>query len=374
MRNRKNLTQYEHDALNNVYNLADGHAHQLQSPDQEYIIAHLSDIFHLAELNSQKDSEKKFQIAFWDVAKQSRALAVGTSLYCYSASTAIEIVANFLRKRALRTALIEPTFDNLPSILRRVGVDVVALREEDLFPVPRLEHIARLDVGAIFIVLPNNPTGKLIDRSAFSELARFCADTNKILIVDFSFRFFAEAMYWDQYGLMIDLDCDFLFIEDTGKTWPSLDLKISLLTPSRRLYDETYIIHNDFLLNVSPFILLLLCQYIESTKNLGIEHVVTNIVRKNRDYLRTTLAGTYLKPVNLDSSISVEWLEIISVYSGENIWQRLSAKGVYVLPGSNFYWNSPNAGTSYLRVTLMRDPLMFRAAADRFVSVLSTSL
>ena len=367
---KENLTQYEHVALVQEFNLADGHAHQHQTPGQKLIIKRLPEIFYEAASKNQRDLEGQFLDSFFKLAHQYGALNLGTSLCCLSASHAIQIAAQLLEAKRLRALLVEPTFDNLASILQRANVDLTALDERYLFPAPQIDYIASLGRDALFIVLPNNPTGRIIDEPSFRSLVNFCATTRTVLVVDFCFRFFDEKMLWDQYTIALNAGIDFIFIEDTGKTWPSLDLKTGIITVNPSLYDQTFRIHNDLMLNTSPFILELLRSYTENSDSLGIEKTVTGTAGTNRNYLREKVKTTILKPANLDASVSVEWLKILGEYDADEIWTILQDKGVFVLPGTHFYWKNPDLGKKYIRIALMRHPDMFRKAVDVLVNAL----
>jgi aspartate/methionine/tyrosine aminotransferase len=369
-----NLTQYEHNALSRVYNLADGHAHQQQSFSQRNIIDRLPSIFYRVEASSQYIIEKDFLDSFFELAQQPKAIKNGSSLFCYSASIAIEMAAHLLRQRGLRTALIEPIFDNVPSLLKRSGGDLVAIDESAIFPEPKIDLLNSLDVDAFFIVMPNNPTGSTLSKLEFKKLVDFCAVTGKMLVVDFCFRFFDKSMLWDQYEVAINAGIDFLFIEDTGKTWPSLDMKASLVTVNSGSFEEIFRIHNDLLLNVSPFTLELLKQYINNSQEQGIDNAVINIVKSNREYLRRKLNATILRPASLNSKTSVEWLEILNGFSAEELWMTLSNKGIYILPGTRFYWYNTSHGTKYIRVALMRNHDLFKKAVDALVEALPPSV
>ena len=361
---RDNLTQYEHDALNRVFNLADGHAHQGQNIGQAEIIARLTEIFHAAEGSPQEIAEQRFLDAFFTLAGQSGHSSGGrhASLICYSASGAIEMVAAFLRESRARTALIEPTFDNLHSMLRRHAVEVMPLNEADLLSDAADEALRAVDADAIFLVQPNNPTGRYLTTGEFKRVVDFCRATGKFLIVDFSFRFFVEGLFWDQYQMALQSGVDFLFVEDTGKTWPSLDLKVGILTVAPRIYPAVYSIHNDALLNVSPFILELLRQYIEESARVGLGPGIRDVVADNRRTFRHLVPSTILRSLNPDSQISVEWLEIVSGRGADELWQYLRDRGVYVLPGTHFYWSRHDEGQRFLRVALMRDRDVFSEA------------
>ncbi len=369
---KENLTQYEQVALNRIFNLADGHAHQSQTNSQGEIIGKLTEIFERAQATSQELIEKKFCNNFYKLAGQFAALDMNNSLLCYSASSAIQMVAHLLKQKGYRrTALIEPTFDNLADMLRRSDIDLVAIEEDYIFPTPSCKHISDLDVSAIFIVVPNNPTGKTLNKESFKALVNFCAQTHTLLIVDFCFRFFDELSDWDQYALAIEAGIDFIFIEDTGKTWPTLDLKASIISCSSRLFEDVFRIHNELLLNISPFTLEILSEYIRNSQEYSIERTVTSIVSSNRNYLQDKLTNSILKPSDPSSRVSVEWLEIVNDVNAEELWETLKEKGVFVLPGTYFYWTHPDQGKKYIRIALMRDSNMFREAVDTLVGILS---
>src|SRR5688500_139726 len=95
----RNLTQYEHEALNRTYNLADGHAHQRQNPSQRQIIAQLPTVFYRAETAGQRIIEDEFRQTFFQLAGQRRAIDLTTSMFCYSASVSMEIAALLLGRK-----------------------------------------------------------------------------------------------------------------------------------------------------------------------------------------------------------------------------------------------------------------------------------
>ena len=363
-----NLTLFERSGLNKKFNLSDGHAHQRQNQSQQKIIARLSETFYRAETMAQSDLERDFLTSFFRLAGQPQALEyLDYCMLCFSASTATEIVAHVLKQRKLKTAVIEPTFDNIPAILRRVGVEIVAIDEAAVFPEPDLELISSLNIEALFIVMPNNPTGCFMNKQWFVNLLHFCAENRILLIADFCFRFFVDDMTYEQYQLAIDSGIDFIFIEDTGKTWSTLELKIGFLTVSKSLLQSVNNIHSDFLLNISPFTLILLKEYIEDTLTSGINTTINNIISPNRKYLRSRLSNTHLQVCRIESKISVEWLKILSHVNARQLISILKDNEVYVLPGMPFYWLHPQYGEKYVRVALMRDRAIFEEAVDALV-------
>ena len=84
---------------------------------------------------------------------------------------------------------------------------------------------------------------------------------------------------------------------------------MGLLTPSQGLFEEVADIHDDYLLNVSPFILSLLSSYIADSENNSLDRTVFDVVNTNRDLLLNTLQGTKLVPIP-SNHINVAWLRI----------------------------------------------------------------
>lgn len=368
--NNHSLTELEKLSMTFGYNLADGHARQYQTKTQAEIIARLTDIFHESERRQQSEVEEQFKHAFFELANQKHIVKpdnIKRALVCHSSSSAIEIIANFLRLNQYRTLLLEPTFDNIPSILRRHKVPLLSLDESEVLG--NLDKSTHVQFDAMFLVLPNNPTGFVINKPQFTQLAHFCATYNKLLIIDACFRFYSPETLWDQYQLLDDLKVKYVIIEDTGKTWPSLDLKVGLVVTSKGVFDEVNMIHDDYLLNVSPFILALLTEYIEDTKLVGMSPTIFDIPSKNRAYLAEKIQDLHIG-LTEPSSINLAWLKIHSDIDGSAVYRHLLQKKIHVLPGSQFFWNEPSKGQNYLRIALSRDPKLFSEAISIFHRVL----
>jgi aspartate/methionine/tyrosine aminotransferase len=360
----KTLTEYEKLSMSDVCNISDGHARQYQSPSQAQIIAKLSEIFYESERSPQDYMERRFKSLFFNLANQTSIVNERKRIMlCQSSSSAIEILSNFLRKKGYSAALIEPTFDNIPRMLQRHNVPLVPLYESMFAEENFTQIIEQLDVQAVIMVCPNNPTGMVLPEATFKKLAEACKASNKLLVVDSCFRFFCQEMFWDQYAFLDELGLDFAIVEDTGKTWPSLDLKVGMLVVSKGIYEEVATIHDDYLLNVSAFILNVLSYYIEETIQTGISKSILEVCEINRSYLSACLQNTC---VNLHdkSRINVAWLEIDSNFTGEILYKQLVTRDVHVLPGANFFWRNPDRGEKFIRIALSRPDFMFQKAID----------
>ncbi|WP_329128963.1 aminotransferase class I/II-fold pyridoxal phosphate-dependent enzyme [Streptomyces sp. NBC_01476] len=361
-----NLTQYEHLGIDREFNLADGHAHQFQDPAQQRIIRQLPILFAESAALPQRDAEREFQRHFYRLAGQLSAADRPHTLLCHSASTSIDLIAAFLSTRGIPVGLLRPCFDNLPGILRRRGVMLQPVTEAELTG-PGLERLlASGGQGALFLTLPNNPTGFELGEPEFARLAEGCAASGTLLVLDWTFRFFGRYERWDQYAVLERSGASYLCVEDTGKTWPTLDMKCSVLATSEDLYGSVYELHNDLLLNVSPFVLRLLTRYLEDSGRRGLEATVRRLVRNNRAVLRQALEGTVLSPAEPGRTISVEWARIESPgLSALEVVDLLGGADVGILPGDHFHWDDPAAGSRFVRFALARDPEVFAAACAR---------
>ena len=215
--------------------------------------------------------------------------------------------------------------------------------------------------GAVFLVLPNNPTGTELSETEFSGLLEVCAKHRILLVLDASFRFYSFLNTWNQARLLRDAGISFLVIEDTGKTWALCDLKASPLWCSNDLAGQVARITEDMLLNVSPFTLTLLTHAILTQDTLG-------AIGNNRMVLREHLPADF-PPVTI-GSLSVEWVRTPERVTSSQVYSRLDEMGVAVLPGRQFFWNGDTQGERHFRIALHRGPHYFQEAAARLGQVI----
>jgi len=356
----ESLTRYEWAGLVAEHNLADGHARRAPSRTEAQVIGRLSQIFRDAEIVNQLEAQRMFEAAFYRRAGQPSVLQrTSPPLHHYSSSLSNEVLANYLRAEGLRVGLMHPTFDNIASILRRHDVPLRTVPER-LYEEPD-DPTHYEDADALFLVVPNNPTGTDPEPDVLRAIAGECAARDMLLIVDTSFRFFSEHLHtWDQYRYFEELGLRHVGIEDTGKTWPTLDLKVGSLVADPVTCEPLRHITDDFLLNVSPFIFSLLHEMIEVDDPLDCRRVA----QVNRQVLAHALDGTPVRLERTTGPMSVAWLRVPDDWpaAGE-LCPKLGQHGVAVLPGSPFFWETPTDGDRYLRVALMRPEAEFASGA-----------
>jgi enduracididine biosynthesis enzyme MppP len=350
-----NLTELEILAVDADVNVADGHPRQQLTPSQAAVVGRIPEMFEVAAATSFEALEARAHRAFMDAVGQYRApVGTGRMLSCYASSVGIDVVARCLSERARNVALIHPTFDNIPDLLKAWSVQLVPLEESDL-DIRGVERIAADDLDCLWLTTPNNPSGCVVDEARLRHIAEFCAVRDLVLVLDTSFRGFDRRAQYDTYALLDEIGGEYVVIEDTGKLWPTLELKLGIVvySPRNRLRLERAM--SDVLLSVSPVVLQLVEGFATDAANGGFAQLHGHIA-DNRCRLREALGNLdAVRVVDNGTRISVERIEIVNGHAPQ-LWRELSARGVHVLPCGPFHWARPSDGESYLRVALGREP------------------
>ncbi|MEO7262328.1 MAG: enduracididine biosynthesis enzyme MppP [Jatrophihabitantaceae bacterium] len=366
----RNLTQWEFLAINGEFNLADGHARQSLTPQQLKIVQDLPLLFADGERRSVEEIEQEAHRSFLTMLGQHNyPRQHGRVLSCYSSSVAMEITARAAATQFKTVALVHPTFDNIADLLRGNGLDLVPLEEDRLYESDLPEEILR-HVGCVFVTTPNNPTGRVLSEQRLVRLAAQCARSGVVLALDTSFRGFDPRAQYDHYAVLAASGCRWLVIEDTGKLWPTLDLKMGLLVSSECIDLPVYQIYSDILLGVSPLILLLATRFADDAAQGGLAEL-HQFIATNRALVHDGLSGVpQLSFPQSESRVSVEQVHLGSL-SSERVWAQLREHNVYSLPCNAFYWAEPDRGRGTLRLALSRRPDKLRDAIAIFRSVLA---
>ncbi|WP_406302612.1 aminotransferase class I/II-fold pyridoxal phosphate-dependent enzyme [Streptomyces sp. NBC_00885] len=360
----RNLTERQVSVLSDEFNLADGHAYRKWNAAEQAILDTTPAMFRQLDRRQQSAIESTYFETFFSLAQQMLNTSHFERFPCFTASGGIEIIANYLRLNNLSATLIEPCFDNLKDILKRHQIPLSPFPDDLLEAEGEVldAFLAQMTTDVLFIVSPNNPTGATAGKENFARIVDFCARQNKTLILDACFRFYLpDGEVYDQYAMLADADVDCIVIEDTGKTWPTLELKGPFISVSDRLIDPIAHINSDFLLHVSPFAIGLMTDFLNLSIADNRGHFRA-VAAENRATLYVELAPTFLQPVERPY-MSVSWLKINADIPAVTLTELLGKEGVYVLPGNQFFWTDQALGDTYLRVALMRDPKMFKQAA-----------
>jgi aspartate/methionine/tyrosine aminotransferase len=361
----KDLTQTQIRYLPETFNFTDGHAHRPFDKSERQAIGDLNDLFVDVEREQHLDLERVYMEAFYSLHRQTLDTTNTKYLLLPSASMSLEVVANYVRLAGIGMALIEPCFDNLANMFKRHNIPLEPFPDHWLEEAGFAERLQQIHSKAICLVSPNNPTGITCSEEVFRQLVAHCKQHQKLLILDSSFRAYKTPEYvFDEYQLLQESGIDYLVIEDTGKTWPTKELKVSVLAMSPAIHRDVYDIYTDFLYLLSPFTVMLLTNLV---RNAAATHMQApkSIVSRNRKELYATLKGSPVvaceKPFN-----SVAWLKVEGSTTAAELNEALKANGLFILPGRKFFWSEPSKGDAYLRIALARDPEQFTRAMKKF--------
>jgi aspartate/methionine/tyrosine aminotransferase len=333
-------------------------------------------LWHEAEETTQRALEQKFIERFYTLHRQPTALKTDKTMLFYAASIAMVAASTYCMQKRLTVSLIDPCFDNLVDILKNLHVPLRPLHEEVLYDGEQIYHnLARANIGDVLcLVDPNNPTGFSLakhGRAGFEQVIRYCKDFGKILFIDFCFASFAlldpEFGRLDIYDMLEESGVTYIAIEDTGKTWPLQDAKCALMRVSDDIHPEVYNIYTSILLNVSPFILNMLSEYLSDAIEDKMASVA-DLLHENREFLRQQVQGSIFEYVEPVIKTSVAWLRITDpALNATLVQQKAYEKNVYVLPGTYFFWSRRETGERFIRLAMARQPELFRGAVTNLL-------
>jgi aspartate/methionine/tyrosine aminotransferase len=371
LKHYRNLTQREIQALAATTNVSDGHPRQQLTAAQTRIIDQLPELYRSAVRAPFQLVERSAIEAFFACLRQFEGLAEDVVVIsCYSSSTAMTLVARCLAELDERVALIHPTFDNVPDLLRAAGIALTPISEVSL-----ARNVAALedaDVTAVFMTVPNNPTGWILSPHSFEALVESCVQREILVLLDASFRGFDTRVQFDMYSILRRSGADFAVIEDSGKLWPVAELKLGFVATFGRLAAPLRDAASDLLLSVSPFLLALIESLARDAANGGFR-VLHKLIADNRQLLTARLsAAPSLRVLDAGSRVSVTRIELPPHVIGEHFITKLRALGVHALPCQPFYWAQPEEGEHLIRIALARDPRILARAADALVDVVET--
>ncbi len=365
-----NLTAMEVDALTDAddsLNLTDGHARLHLTEEQEAIVQQIPEMFSAASTLGFSAIECESHAAFLHaVGQHSAPVGTGRILSCYSSTLATDIVARALPTGA-QVAVLHPTFDNIADLLVTRGLSLQPLSEDALlgkaWPMP--------PVRAIVVTHPNNPTGLVTPRDHLRSLAEHAARNNQIVIMDASFRGQVRDAQYDTYEVLEGAGAEWIVIEDTGKLWPTHELKIGLLAYSERNTLPIARAFSESLLAASPVVLQLVKKLADDWADGGYERSRA-LIDRNREAVRESIESVGLVLADPTSQISVARVDLGETGPDSAVlYQELLKRGVHVLPCAPFHWADPSSGERYIRISLARPHEVVSVAAHTLAAAYS---
>lgn len=358
----KDLTHREQEAQLHLGNVADGHATQDLHPGFQSIVDAMPQLWRRCETLRAADAEAEFVDAF-SVLAQTPSLARRSKHWLApTASIAIHIAGSAIVERCSRAGLVTPTFDNLNQLWKRSGLEMAPVQDYLLAAIDSVESAVELlkplRIDVLFIVSPNNPSGLSFSRAQIRSIAQACKLLSITLVIDRTFRFFVRE-FFDDYALLEDIGVSHIVIEDTGKTWSTHEMKNSLIACSRDWIEPIDRVYSEIFLSSSPYTVALHTEFLRRTAAIGLDAALWSQVDARRLRLRRVLEGTSLKVAASaqNSWLSVEWLDCSATGLDDIACEALGKeRGVWMLPGREFFWHAPNAPESqhYLRIALLK--------------------
>jgi aspartate/methionine/tyrosine aminotransferase len=348
-----NLTTMEVEALTDVdggLNLTDGHARQVLSEQQAAIVAQIPTMFAHASRRAFPQIEREAHAAFLGaVGQHSAPVGSGRILSCYSSTLATDIVARALPAGAT-IAVLHPTFDNIADLFVTRGLRLVPLTEEELLA----EKWPGPEVRAVVVTHPNNPTGLVIPEGHLRSLAEHAVRNGQSVVIDASFRGQVRDAQYDSYAVLEAAGADWITIEDTGKLWPTHEMKIGLIAYSERTKLPIQRAFSESLLSASPVMLQLVGALAADWASGGYERARA-LVDRNRDSVRAAIGPVGLRLADPHSQISVARIELPTGGPDSSLlYKDMLTRGVHVLPCAPFHWADPQSGLRFIRISLAR--------------------
>jgi aspartate/methionine/tyrosine aminotransferase len=366
-------TYLERLAIDAEINLSDGHARQPLTAAELSIISDFGQYYDRALAVGQSGAEQRMADAFCELAGESRT---APTLYSYSVSSLVAVVASWLHDRALSVALLEPGFDNIRDLLIRAGVTLVPIRangvcglavDPDNGKPPRV-------ADALWLTLPNNPDGFVLAEAEFERLTQYCAAHSILLICDFCFRFYSAGMTaWSQYDCLERSGCRFIAFEDTGKTLPLLDIKVGMARCSGCFVNELAKRNEEVVLNVSPWIMEVITPLLKSYVGSGLDAVLWEPTRRRGQLVEEWAKGCGLRNMGFaGSDAPFSWLGLRDegLLDAQGLVEAAARLGVHILPGHRFFFDR-RSGQRLVRIPLSRPDSMLEAGLERLQSILA---
>ncbi|WP_108986788.1 pyridoxal phosphate-dependent aminotransferase [Streptomyces coelicoflavus] len=360
------LTEHEWPALAaSTINLADAHARHSLSSDS---VRRVSEVTQNLLADSGSDY---FEAETW--FREALTLHTGqhypmrSSYLTYSASIALDVIGKYLRSVQGPIGMLTPTFDSVPALFGRSGLDLVPVPEDRILPNCDTGFLDSLELGALVVVAPNNPTGAVLTPDQACALLEWSARHDVLLVLDASFRMFDPRLKLDLVEMANDIGADVTTVDDTGKTIPLHDTKVGVLTATRALARDLGSICTDVLLNVSELNIRMLAALLEDDGPHGEAARARAVAAANQKHLEQRFGLTLDPPHEHAFQRSVAWLHLGG--DRDAVVDACRARSVQVLPGDRFYWDrdrddTDNPGSQWIRVPLLRDKDLFNRGLE----------
>lgn len=283
------------------------------------------------------------------------------TVFFLTASLAIGAVARHLAKEGVRRiGVLEPAFDNLPGLLRDAGLEPVPVPEDDE---ALLRAVKALD--AIFLVLPNNPTGWSPSQRALDALPGVAKAAGCKVVVDRVCRFHQDR----QHSALFLADFDWIDVQETGKTWSTGGTKLAFVRARAPRTLAALRVECDLHARAVPPLNLYINA--EAIALEGGDYRVRRAMARNRAVLEDELGELGFTVVSRTLGVALVALPRAFPMGSTQLAKALKAVDIQVVPGSAYFWNSPEAGEAFIRVALIRPCERFAAHTAALAAALA---
>jgi aspartate/methionine/tyrosine aminotransferase len=310
-----------------------------------------TDIYNRLAATDRRSLEHTFLERYGAVSREP--FGPDETVFFLTASLAIDAVARHLAKEGVRRIGVpEPAFDNLPGLLREAGLEPVPFQENDE---SLLSAVDALD--AVFLVLPNNPTGWSPSQRALAALPDLAKARGCRVVVDRICRFHQDR----QHSKLFLSDFEWIDVQETGKTWSTGGTKLAFVrTRSQRTLAALRVESDLHARAVPPLNLYINAEAIALE---GGDYRVRRAIVRNRCVLEDELGALGFTVVSRPLGVALVALPRTFPMGSTRLAKALQAVDIEVIPGRALFWNSPQVGEQYIRVALIRPPERFEVHA-----------
>ncbi|MBP7183955.1 MAG: aminotransferase class I/II-fold pyridoxal phosphate-dependent enzyme [Saprospiraceae bacterium] len=241
--------------------------------------------------------------------------------------------------------LFEPAYDSyIPSILANEAVPVPICTKAPDFAIDWNEVRSKISKRTKMLIIntPSNPSGKIIDRSDWDEIADIAEEHNLLVISDevYEHLIFDNNIHHPAFTIP-GLENRFISVFSFGKTFHATGWKIGYIVASKKLNDIFKKIHQFNVFSVHTPSQVALADYIVNDKNYK---NLSSFYQSKRDFMLSAFAQSKLKPLECKGTyfLCYDYSDISDLDEVAFAEWLTRTHKVASIPISSFYHNNFN--------------------------------
>lgn len=283
-----------------------------------------------------------------------------------SATYSIQIAAKVLREHGVKTVhVLTPTFGKISPILQNEQLITLPVAESEVEKLCQGEPSCLSNCEALFLVLPNIPTGFELDSERFSSLCSFAHKTGAIICLDHTYSFYTNfsPRETNYYSILESTNVSYMCIEDTGKVIACSSLKVGLIISSENLHHSTCRQVYLYGRSIPSFILQAIVHALRSQNLPKYFERLKFAIHENRRHAHSRLQKHGIEVCGADGMPSIMlYGEKIGAATPDHLYKS----GVLTIGSQFFFWNQASH-RSFIRITLHHDPVQFIQFLDSLI-------